>query len=80
MDVRCQFCGALHWMAEHLQKLSNTNPKFGTCCNSGKFNLPTMQHVPPELYDLLTHQDPIGKSFCKHIRNYNGALAMTSVG
>ena len=29
---------------------------------------------------LLTGQDPAGRSFRNHIRNYNSALAMTSVG
>jgi hypothetical protein len=29
---------------------------------------------------LLTAQDPVSKTFRDHIRNYNNALAMTSIG
>ena len=51
------------------------------CCYSGKVSLPPLQPVPPELYHLLTdHHDPRAKAFRDEIRNYNNALAMTSVG
>ena len=50
------------------------------CCLSGKIELPPLHPVPPELFQLLTVQDDIGKSFRDHIRNYNNALAMTSIG
>jgi hypothetical protein len=67
-------------MAEHLTKSSNRNPKFGMCCLSGKIALPPLHPVPPELLQLITTQDHIGKSFRNHIRTYNNALAMTSIG
>ena len=67
-------------MAECLINSSMANPKFGICCYSGKISLPSLQPAPPELYDLLTCQDPDEKVFRLHIRNYNNALAMTSVG
>ena len=38
------------------------------------------ENPPPELLDLLTRQDEVGKKFRDHIRNYNNALAMTSLG
>ncbi|KAH9012550.1 hypothetical protein EDB85DRAFT_1877654, partial [Lactarius pseudohatsudake] len=56
------------------------NPKFGMCCYSGKISLPPLQQPPPELSHLLTSQDQLGKNFRLRIRNYNSALAMTSVG
>ena len=67
-------------MAEHLTASSNRNPRFGMCCLSGKIVLPPLHPVPPELLQLLTAQDDIGKSFRDHIRTYNNALAMTSIG
>jgi hypothetical protein len=48
------------------------------CCLSGKISLPPIHQPPPELLDLLTTQED--NTFRKHIRNYNNALAMTSVG
>jgi hypothetical protein len=67
-------------MAERLTASSLANPRFGMCCLSGKIVLPPLHAVPPELLHLLTAQDDIGKSFRDHIRTYNNALAMTSIG
>ena len=80
MDVQCPNCHALHWMAERLTASSQRNPRFGMCCLSGKIVLPPLHPVPPELLNFLTAQDNIGKSFRDHIRTYNNALAMTSIG
>jgi len=80
MNIQCPSCKALHWLDERLTKSSKVNPKFGSCCYQGKISLPPLQPAPPKLYDLLTAQDPIGRAFRNHIRNYNSALAMTSVG
>jgi hypothetical protein len=80
MNIKCPSCKALHWLAERLSKSSILNPKFGMCCHSGKISLPPLQSPPHELYNFLTSQDSIGKTFRSRIRNYNGALAMTSVG
>jgi hypothetical protein len=80
MNIQCPSCKALHWLDEHLTKSSGANPKFGSCCYQGKISLPPFQPAPPELYDLLTSQEPIRRAFRNYIRNYNSALAMTSVG
>ena len=48
------------------------------CCYSGKVSIPVLQPPPPELSNLLSSEQ--GKDFRHHIRNYNNALAMTSVG
>jgi hypothetical protein len=55
-------------------------PKFGTCCFSGKVQIHRLHDPPPELLDLFRGQDDIAKNFGNHIRNYNNALAMTSLG
>ncbi|KAH9010631.1 hypothetical protein EDB85DRAFT_1851075, partial [Lactarius pseudohatsudake] len=80
LTIQCPNCKALHWLAERLTKSSMCNPKFGMCCYSGKISLPPLQQPPRELSHLLTSQDHLEKSFRLHIRNYNSALAMTSMG
>jgi hypothetical protein len=80
MEVQCPDCKALHWMCERLSKMSERNPKFGMCCFKGKIYLPKLDNPPPELLNLLSAQDDISKKFCDHIRTYNNALAMTSLG
>ena len=80
MNVVCPHCHALHWAAEKLTKSSAANPVFGTCCFQGKIKLPSLDPPPPELCDLYDGDDEIAKQFRTHIRNYNSALAMTSVG
>ena len=77
---QCPSCKALHWLDERLSDSSKIRPKFGMCCYNGKISLPSLPQPPPELYWLLTTEDPRGRSFRDHIRNYNAALAMTSVG
>jgi hypothetical protein len=42
--------------------------------------LPPLHPPPPELLQLLTAQDDVSKRFRDHIRTYNNALAMTSLG
>src|ERR1700761_5163634 len=50
------------------------------CCYSGKISLLPLERPPRKLYNLWISHGHEGKSFCEHIRNYNHALAMTSVG
>jgi hypothetical protein len=80
MDKRCPACNALHWADERLSKSSEGNPKFGMCCYNGKILLPTLHQAPQELYKYYMGQDPVSKGFREHIRTYNDALSMTSVG
>ena len=79
-SVKYSNCHAFHWMAKHLTASSLANPRFVICCLSGKIVLPPLHPVPPELLHLLTAQDDISKSFHDHIRTYNNALTMTSIG
>ena len=80
MDIICSHCNALHWAVERLSKSSRTTPKFGTCCFQGKISLPPLEPLPPELHQLYCGEDHQAIQFRTHIRNYNSALAMTSVG
>ena len=61
------------------EQLVNSS-KFGMCCYSGKIKIPKLDDPPPELLHFLSGQEDICKKFCDHIRNYNNALAMTSLG
>ena len=76
MDVVCSDCGALHWESERLV----STHKFGLCCFSGKIKIPRLDDPPSELLRLLSGQDDRAKKFRDRIRNYNNALAMTSLG
>ncbi|PPQ94221.1 hypothetical protein CVT25_006667 [Psilocybe cyanescens] len=80
MDIKCPKCGALHWMAEHISHSSDNSPTFGMCCFSGKIVLPKLDYPPQELDALLRNNIPQSKNFRNHIRQYNNALAMTSLG
>ena len=80
MDVKCEFCGALHWLDERISNTSKNSPKFGMCCFSGKISLPKLHNPPPELNGFLRGMDDASKKFRKNIWKYNNALAMTSIG
>lgn len=77
MNIQCSYCNALHWKDE---RWKNTSARFGSCCLSGQISLPLLQAPPNELHTLYEGQDPLAKKFRDNIRNYNNALAMTSVG
>ena len=80
MDVVCSDCEALHWTSEKLSTSLVGSPKFGMCCFSGKIKIPRLDNPPPELLHLLSGQEDMCKKFRDGIRNYNNALAMTSLG
>src|SRR6266403_4967640 len=63
MIVICSHCHALHWMAESLSHSTNNRIKFGMCCIEGKISLEPLHPAPPELFDFLTRQDPVGNVF-----------------
>ncbi|KAJ7588450.1 hypothetical protein C8J56DRAFT_729729, partial [Mycena floridula] len=54
--------------------------KFGTCCLQGQVKLPAFHDPPPVLRRLFTNNHEHSKVFKEHIRSFNSALAMTSVG
>ena len=62
---RCQHCNA---------KLYHNEPD-GFCCKNGQIKI-EMTPIPERLYELLTKD----KKFKQHVRKYNNALALTSIG
>ncbi|KAG2055672.1 hypothetical protein BDR06DRAFT_845562, partial [Suillus hirtellus] len=75
LNVECPNCHALHFACERLIKSSAQNPCFGTCCLEGKVDLPPFPAWPLELQQAYRDRDFVSK-----IRQYNSALAFTSVG
>jgi hypothetical protein len=79
MNVKCAWCGALHWMSEKVVRSSIGNPDFPLCCDSGNVVLPLLS-VPPEcLKGLLEHTDAVSRDFRENIWKYNRAFAFTSL-
>jgi hypothetical protein len=70
MDVECIHCHALFWQEEH---------NFMSCCKQGEIILPPVREFLDLLRRLLTRDYPISDSFFKNIRQYNSALAFTSI-
>jgi hypothetical protein len=70
MDVECGRCHALFWQEEH---------NFINCCKQGEIVLPPIREPPDLLRRLLTRDYPTSDSFFKNIRQYNSALAFTSI-
>ena len=64
MDNVCPFCRSQFWSDENF-----------SCCNKGDIHFNVDSAVPPELQELLSCSH-----FMDHIRQYNTALAMASVG
>ena len=56
------------------------NPTFGMCCNHGKIRLPLLERPPEGLMALFVANDPQAREFRDNIRQYNMALAFTSMG
>ncbi|RPD57504.1 hypothetical protein L226DRAFT_445735, partial [Lentinus tigrinus ALCF2SS1-7] len=80
MDVPCTFCGALHWVDEHLAVFRTTSPQFGLCCDRGRVRLPSPPPTPDLLRHLFTSSDRDARDFRQHIRRYNAALSFVSIG
>ncbi|KIJ45967.1 hypothetical protein M422DRAFT_250761, partial [Sphaerobolus stellatus SS14] len=68
INVKCQKCGALHWLGERSSsKGSKANPQFGICCLYGQVQLPATSQPPEHLLSLFTAQTAEGKAFRQHI-------------
>jgi hypothetical protein len=50
-----------------------------SCCKKGEIVLSPIREPPDLLRRLLTRDYPNSDSFIKHIRQYNSALAFTSI-
>ena len=79
-DMKCDKCHALFWK-EELMFLSNprTQPKFFHCCKNGDIVLPAFTEPPQLLRDLYAGRHELSSEFHKNIRQYNAALAFTSI-
>ena len=80
MSEVCEWCRALHWPDERISKSTLTSPRFGTCCAHGQVRLPLLNDPPAVLKQLYTSSDPQARNFRDQIRQYNAALAFTSLG
>lgn len=80
MNVACPFCGALHWMNEKVVESSAATPEFSGCCDRGQVRLPRIQPPPVAMKALFTSNDSQANEFRTRIRQYNSALAFTSLG
>ncbi|THH15669.1 hypothetical protein EW146_g4843 [Bondarzewia mesenterica] len=80
MNAACEYCAALHWIDERVLRSSLMSPKFGTCCNHGQVRLPQLENLPPDLQNLFTCDNAQAREFRDNIRQYNAALAFTSLG
>lgn len=79
MNIQCSNCHALHFISEKLSSSGVRNPRFGICCLQGQVDLPHIQRWPRDLQELF--DDPQDRrQFKKKIRQYNNALAFTSMG
>jgi hypothetical protein len=70
MIEECNHCHALFWKEE---------ANFINYCKRGEIVLPPFREPSDLLKRLLTYDHPDFNSFFQHIRQYNSALAFTSV-
>ena len=80
MNVVCPFCGAFHWLAEQVGSSPPLHPEFTACCQRGHVQIPLQSRPPDVLFNLLESNTDDGKEFRSNIRQYNMALAFTSLG
>nr|CAD1824599.1 unnamed protein product [Ananas comosus var. bracteatus] len=77
----CEFCGALFWYEERLEKDKRlTRPRYSICCMQGKVELPLLKNPPSTLNNLLHNKDSRSNHFLKKIRSYNMMFSFTSMG
>ena len=79
MNVCCQFCSALHWLQERVSTSSMRNPSFENCCKQGAIVLRAPRDIPEFISNLFRADDALSKHFRDNIRQYNSALAFTSL-
>ena len=79
-NIRCVHCNALHGSAELPVSSRSSSWSFGTCCQHGEVELPPLLPPPPFLRSILTGTTADAEAFRANIRQYNMALAFTSLG
>lgn len=79
-SCQCQYCGALLWREERVNKsVTRGKFKFTLCCLNGKIKLPKPFPTPPFLLNLYNDKDKC-HAFLRNIRLYNSMFAMSSSG
>ena len=74
MNVKCTFCGALHFIEEQ-----SNDGHFLNCCNKGKVKLVLpSEDFPQLLKDLFERKHELSENFLQNIRQYNNAHAFAS--
>ena len=74
LNCQCSNCLSLNFEGE-----KNRAKLFKNCCRFGRLKLPEIL-CPPVIYNLLTSLNPNAVQFREHIRQYNSALAFSSMG
>lgn len=81
MNVICNYCGAILWYMERVDKSKALlEPDFSICCSKGKISIPYLKDPPELLSKLLTDNEPRSRNFLDNIRLYNSMFAFTSLG
>ncbi|VDK43225.1 unnamed protein product, partial [Cylicostephanus goldi] len=76
LSVACSHCGAFYFPGE-ARRVSGC---FNACCNFGNISLNLFSEFPELFHSFFTGTDALCKNFRQHIRSYNSALAMASMG
>lgn len=80
MDMKCDKCYALFWKEELLPPSNSRQPpNFSHCCKKGDIILTPFTNPPQLLRDLYEGRHELSSEFRKNIRQYNAALAFTSI-
>jgi len=74
MNSVCMHCGARFFNFER-----NTTGIYTTCCNEGKFILPSMSKPTELMQELFLGMTQKSKLFLKHPRFYNNHLSFASI-
>lgn len=56
MNVRSQFCSALHWLQERVSTSSVQDPSFENCCKQGAIVLEAPQKIPEFISEVQHHK------------------------
>jgi hypothetical protein len=70
----------MHWTDELRRTPGGSGRSYGICCNHGKVQLDNPPEPPDEYRALLEGSDRHSIDFRNNIRQYNAALAFTSLG
>jgi hypothetical protein len=80
MDIECPYCHAKMWLEERISNTSKINPKFGMCCNKGKYTIEELKPTHPVIRELLSGNTSESREFKSNIRVYNSKFNFTSLG